>query len=232
MNKRAFHATLVIVIGVFGTIFLVYLGLWQLERHEWKQQIVQKMRQAPTQKPISILDVNRHNMKKFEFKRTYVWGKWSKAHNIFITGRSYGKRIGYHLLGIVKMTNKTNMLVNFGWVAHKQLIGRNIDNADFIGRLRIASKPGWFAPRHKPEQQEFSSIDIEAISEASGVNLLPYYVDFVRESGECQPFPVVNEIRVFEGHFGYAIIWFVLAFFWVLGFVHIWIMTHKNDELA
>lgn len=228
VQKKIYHTVLTALAGVGGSLFLIYLGMWQLDRHEWKQEIIQRMQAAPTQKPFSILEVNSKNMKDYEFKRVNVFGKWGVGYNIFLTGRTFNKRVGYNLLGIVKLPNKMNMLVNFGWVGHKQFAGRNIHKADFVGRVRLSHVPGWFEPKHKPEIQEFSSVDIDAIGEAAGLKLVPYYVDFVREDTGRQPFPIANEVRLSESHYGYAMTWFILAFFWTVGFIRLIWVTHQE----
>ena len=167
------------LMGGVGSLLLILLGNWQLERHEWKQEILQRIQDAPIKEPLDILDINKHNIHQHEFKWVHVVGKWGNGCNFYVTGRTHNNHVGYHLFAIVQLANKMNMLVNFGWVCHKKFVARSPAPADFIGRIRVPDERNWFTPNNRPKLQEYTLVDIKEIEKNSGIPLLPYYVDYV-----------------------------------------------------
>jgi surfeit locus 1 family protein len=226
-NKKFYLAAF---IGVCGALILLMLGNWQIERDDWKQEILQRLEEAPKKKAVLLSDIPENKLEQYLYRRVRVRGMWGTGGNYYVIARTNKKRVGYHILGIVELPTKKYMMVNFGWGGHKQFSTRDRYSADFIGRLRKAPKRHWFSAGHTPDKMEFSSIDPQTIGKRLGIDLLPYYVDHIRPDTGKQPVPILNALSLPNNHLNYAMTWYALALVWVIVFVRmLWLVRRKSD---
>lgn len=232
MNDIAKRRSLPALIFFFlaGTFIMGGLGFWQIQRLHWKNTITENMKAAPNQVPVPIENVNQEDFTKYLFKRVHVKGHWGKGPNFFVTGRTHNKRPGYHLMNVITLEDGRYLLVNLGWVGHKNISQRGVFPADFVGRIREASRMSWLMPSHKPEIQEWTFIDLKEIGQSLGIELLPFYVDHVRSDVGRAPFPIPNQLNLTNMHLGYAITWFGLTTVWVIVFLLLIIRTMREQK--
>jgi len=225
-NRSPIPFLVAVALGGFG--LLMWLGNWQLNRQEWKDRILESMEKAPTQTPIPMQQVNLDNYGDFAFQRVQINGMWGTGPNYFIIGRTHKKRPGYHLVNIVQLNDGRYIAVNIGWMAHKNVMQKSLFKADLVGRIRQGDKPGWLSPPHIPGIQEWSSMDLEAMGNAIGIELEPFYVDYVREDHGRPPFPIPHMIKVNNKHFGYAVMWFGMGGVWLIMFMLLIYRTKRD----
>jgi surfeit locus 1 family protein len=219
------------LIGAAGAILLLSLGNWQIARDDWKQDLLQRIADAPKKAVVNLSAIPEDQLEDYLYRRVRVKGKWGVGGNYFVIARTHKKRVGYHILGIVALPDNKHMLVNFGWVKHKQFSTRDTLPADFIGRLREAPSRSWFAAGHTPEKMEFSSIDPKAIGQRLGIDILPYYLDHVRPDTSQQPIPIANELTLPNNHLNYALTWYALTLIWVIIFIRLlWVLRRDRIE--
>lgn len=229
-QKKFSPIPFLILVGLAGFAFLMWLGNWQLNRQVWKDQIIKNMEEAHTKKPTPISEITEENVADYAFKHVHVKGTWGTGPNYFIVGRTHNKRPGYHLFNIVKLSNGNNLMVNVGWVAHKNFMQKSFFQADLIGRIRKGDQPGWLSPSHKPGIQEWTSVDLEEMGNAIGAKILPYYVDYVRDDKGRPPFPIPHILKINNQHLGYSITWFSLGGIWIIMFIMLIIRTKRDEK--
>lgn|GEM_PF-5618188 len=218
------------LVGLLGEFALVKLCLWQMDRLEWKQGILDKIKNAPHIPPQEVDQVTAQNHTDYLYARVNVKGTWRPGEPFFVVGRTHQKMPGYHLLRIMTLPQGQHLLVNFGWVPRKEGVPEPQEDA-FVGRLRVEDPIAWLKPNHHPKLQEWGSIDIPALGQAAGVVLLPYYVDMVRPHTGVSPHAVPNSLKMVNNHLGYACIWGGLALVWgVIMGIQGWTLFKKKRK--
>ena len=211
-NKRIIYY---VIIGLFGFVFLMSLGIWQIHRLQWKEQIIQRIEASLTAQPIPI----EHVLSDYQnhlFSPVTIKGTGIKNASFFIMGKTHKRRPGYHLLTVMTLPNGDNLLVNWGWVQDRNSHLSKELPAQFKGRVRIPDQTKWYMPAHKPSEQTWGNIDISAMEKAMALKLLPFYVESIRPNTGKAPYPVRQTINLPNNHMGYAVTWFGLALVWAI----------------
>jgi surfeit locus 1 family protein len=212
------------------------LGAWQVQRLQWKNEIIaerQARREAP---PLAALP-ERFDRAQHEFRRVRVTGRFLHDKEMYLAARSFRGNPGYHIITPLAVF-PGHVLVNRGWVPldRKSPESRKVGNPEgevaVEGYLRAETGPGWFTPKNEPDKNFWFFVDIAAMARAHGIGKVePYYI----EAGPAENpggFPVGGQTRfeIPNDHLQYAITWFCFA---VIGVV-IYLLYHRRRarELA
>ena len=230
MAKPKFHLSYIplIAAAIVGCLIFIALGTWQLYRLHWKEGIIERIHQSALFAPLSWEEVNENNYADYLFHTINVEGIWGKGLSYYVAGRIHNKRPGYHMFSIITLPNGTYLLVNLGWVDHKPFNVKGNFPAKFVGRIRKGDRPSFFMPDHKPQEQEWMSVDIDKMGQALGAPLMPFYVDYMRADTGHAPHPVPYKLDIINNHKGYAITWFTLGIVWVVMFIQLIRRTKKE----
>jgi surfeit locus 1 family protein len=228
-SRKWWFATLLVIAG---TLVLIRLGIWQLNRLEQRRAFNAQVQAARSQ---SILDLNQQvpeKVDKLEWRSVQFVGEYDFEHQIAIRNQYYGEQYGYHLLTPL-LSQGTAVLVDRGWIPAEGNSTpedwRKYDEAGevkVIGQIRLGSgKPaiGGVAdalPADGSRLALWNNADVEKIS-----NQLPYpiYVMYIQASADPTdvepPIPFQPELELTEGpHFGYALQWFTFATILFVGY--------------
>jgi surfeit locus 1 family protein len=115
LGQRRFKAAWwSIALTAAGVMLFIALGIWQLERADYKESVQLKFEQRlgdPYQKfePGTELD-------EIEFRKLIVNGFYDNARNILIDNQIHKGKAGYHVLTPLQLSaSDTIILVNRGW---------------------------------------------------------------------------------------------------------------------
>lgn len=224
MGKRTFLKSYpsLITATILGCLIFLSLGIWQLYRLQWKEGIIERMHLSETMPPLSWTKVNENNYRDYLFHTVNIEGVWGKSPHYYVAGRIHKKRPGYHLFTHIILPNGKRLLVNLGWVEHRPFNLKENFPHKFVGRIRHGETPSFFMPDHKPQNQEWITVDIDEMANALGTPLMPFYVDYIRNDSGQAPYPVPYKLDIVNNHKGYAITWFTLSAIWVvmcIGFI-------------
>jgi surfeit locus 1 family protein len=211
-------------LGAFG--ILIALGLWQLQRRDWKNDLIARFEQALSKPPIAYEPPQNANEQTREFTRVRASGTFEDAKTVKIlvpvpeeARVQTQDGFGYQLFTPLKLNNGI-VFVNRGFVPRSVADRGGIKGgeATVTGILRLPEKPGWFLPAPDPAKRLFFSADIPETTKAAGVG--PGTV--VSEYIEAEPPPQANEwpkardphellAAIPNRHLEYALTWFGLA---------------------
>ena len=187
----------------------VLLGIWQLNRMEWKNDLIIAAQTNSTLAPLNSLPKNLDNTnlyRQVNFKAQLV-----KNTKHVIIPESYKQKFYYRVMAPMVIENKT-ILVDFGLAQDK-----NTKLKDSLkGRAIIFNfdRKNIFYPGNKPEKLVWYNTDYQTIRNYLGINIEPYYLKIVPGYGVSDNFivkPFATSYR--NDHLMYAITWFLLAFF-------------------
>ncbi|MCK5273039.1 MAG: SURF1 family protein [Alphaproteobacteria bacterium] len=214
------------LITIPALVILVLFGYWQVQRLQWKTELIQELEIRGAGPAIPLLLDARISAEDLMFRRVTVTGHYMHEAEMRLLNRVRDGVPGINVFTpLVRANGGGALLVNRGWVPI-DWPGTPIEDHDVepvvvevTGVVRIPDLPGWFTPANEPEKNDWYFIDLAGMSAAAGV--LPftdYYVFATGEknlAGEPVPWlaPDPNEWRVDlpNNHLTYAITWFSLA---------------------
>ncbi|MDH3970882.1 MAG: SURF1 family protein [Gammaproteobacteria bacterium] len=91
------------------------LGIWQLERASWKQQLVDMHEGRGRLSPIGLAAASEGG--DLQYRRVFARGHYDMEHQLLLDNRTFNGHAGYHVLTPLKLANSDKVvLVNRGWV--------------------------------------------------------------------------------------------------------------------
>jgi surfeit locus 1 family protein len=164
-----------------GVMLFIGLGMWQLERADYKESVQLKFEQRlHEQYQESRLETD---LDEIEFRKLIVKGRYDNAHNILVDNQIHRGRAGYHVLTPLHLTDSDSIiLVNRGWAGwgvSRETLPQIPAASSAGGVAGIANFPtepamrlgGTELTEHWPQLVRY--VDIEALREQFSERLLP-----------------------------------------------------------
>ncbi|MCL5255565.1 MAG: SURF1 family protein [Gammaproteobacteria bacterium] len=219
LNKRS---TLVaLVVTVLAIVVLVKLGLWQIDRGQEKQAIIDQHASALSRGPQTLSQslIDAADLQTDD--QVQVRGEFEAGQYFLLDNQIYAGRVGYHVIGLLTSPQLTQRLaVNLGWVA---LPGGRDTLPDVempAGTVNIVGRVHY--PAERPfllREQSFTAtlpqriqyLELAAINQQMNLDLVPFSVllDESQDIGFAREWPVV--VSEPHRHYAYAVQWFGLA---------------------
>jgi surfeit locus 1 family protein len=215
------------VFAVAGIAILIGLGVWQLDRKVWKEnliaQLTERLDAAPSALPARS-DWDRLTQDKDEFRRVtfpaqFIGGEEALVYAAGSALRSDIKGPGYFVLAPARLPGGSIVIVNRGFVPVERkdpatrTAGLPQDVIDVVGVMRWPEARGTFTPADEPQNNVWYLRDQKAIAQAKKWDTsAPFYID--QESPVppgSLPLPAKLEVHLPDNHLQYAITWFGLA---------------------
>lgn len=195
---------------------LIGLGIWQLERREWKQELIARLEARLSAEP-APLPRPGDDPAAVEFRRVHLTGELLQDRQQYLVGRSYQGASGYEVLTPLALPDGRHVFVDRGWIplaAKDAPLPRSETPqraTDIDGIIRLPPPEGAAASRGN----EHYRLDLRRMAEQAGLDpqsVVPVYVVATGrpESGRL-PVPRTVAVEVPNNHLQYALTWFSLA---------------------
>ncbi len=222
--RRSVLLTTLLAAGALA--ILVGLGIWQLERRDWKEALVATLNERLAAPAVALppastwgtLDPARDEYLRVAFPAAFENDKETLVYTTGSSMRSDTSGPGYWVFTPARLGGGT-VMVNRGFVpegrqdAAARPEGTVPGSVDIVGVLRWSEPPGLFTPAGDRGRNIWFSRDSSAIAAAKGVaSAAPFYVEMespVPPGGLPHPGQVMPSLP--NNHLGYAITWFGLA---------------------
>ena len=228
------------VVGMMA--LFVYLGFWQLDRHEQKRSyntlLAERWRATP-------FDLNAEqlpeNLDALEYRRVTGTGTFDYANQVVLKSQVYRDASGIVLVTPYVLEDDRAILVARGWAPGEYSAAQHWPEleeppgASMMGLIRPSQAPPNGQPSTPPAapQTEWYRIDIPAIQAQMPYQLEPGWVQQLPEAGRpLDRLPVREEpLALDEGnHLGYAVQWFSFAV--IAGFGYIMFVRFRERQAA
>ena len=97
-------------------VLLICLGIWQLERLEWKEALIAERAAGLAAEPVTLKTVSHDGWEKLEFRRVYLEGKFRPDNFKLNTPIKVRSIPGYKLIALFETLTGQMVLVDRGWV--------------------------------------------------------------------------------------------------------------------
>ena len=208
------------VVTVPALLTLILLGSWQLQRLQWKNDLIDQFEAriaAPAVSPPSAGNVTPEN----EFTRLELVGEFRHNQEIYLTGRTYEGNAGFHVVTPFLLADGRTILINRGWVAesYRDRSAREFSlvqgevTVDAI--LRLPASKGYFVPENDPDAGFWFTLAPLQIIDYVGVQapaIAGFYADALRKPEVITlPIGAKTELNLRNAHLSYAMTWYGIA---------------------
>ena len=199
-----------IALGLSGISVLIMLGVWQLQRLDWKNNLLSNIEQKITAEPVLLME--ELTELDDQYRSVMVEGDILPGEIHVLTSL---KNIGPGFLVIVPfaLADGKIIMVDRGFVpeAEKKL-NRSNGKVKLVGNLLWPNETDGFTPDPDVKKNMWFARDLEKMSN----HLKTDAVLIVMRQSEPVGKPVPQQIGVHiaNDHLGYAITWFSLAVVW------------------
>lgn len=229
------------VLVLAAAAVMVRLGIWQLDRLEWRQgfnaRVQEQMNAAPLVLDENALDLDLYSM---EYRQVIVSGTYLPQDEIVLRNQVWAGEFGTEP-GVALFTplliegSDVAILVERGWIPQGDAspAGRAAYLEDgtvtVTGRLRRAETDfnisEWLHPdppltAGQQRLDAWNNIDLERIASQMDTSLLPVYLQLTPQGEQTgPPYATQPSLDLSEGpHLGYAIQWFLFAALLLFGY--------------
>ena len=215
------------VFAVVGVTILIGLGIWQLDRRTWKDNLVNiltvRLAHAPQDLPPRDswprLTEEADDYTRVRFPAEFLDGQEALVYTAGSAFRPDVKGPGYWLFAPARLAGGSIVLVDRGFIpmdrkdAATRTAGTPHGSIDIVGVMRWPEKRGLFTPADEPQNNLWFLRDSVAIAAAKKwVSAAPFYIEQespVPDGG--LPLPGRLTVALPNNHLQYAITWFGLA---------------------
>jgi surfeit locus 1 family protein len=220
-------------------IVLVGLGIWQLERLQWKEQLIADRTARTTAAPVALpaagASLGADEIAALDFRRAAATGMFLHDRELLLTARTMAGAVGYQIVTPLRLSDGGFLLVNRGWVPEdrkdpaSRLEGQVAGSVEVDGVMRAPAAQHWLQPDNEPAENVWFWADLPAMAAASGVSerVVPLFL----EAGSAPNpggYPIGGQTRINlpNDHLQYAITWFSLA----AALAVIYVVYHRRRE--
>lgn len=199
-----------LIMSVSAVFIMFGLGIWQLQRLVWKEELIATIEAAQAEEPIAsnlaLADATAHHFYNVMLEGEYLPQRFDLA------ARYYKSQLGYHIFSPFLLTSGERVLINRGWIPAGQ------KEADYplpegrqnvIGQLRLGNDRNAFTPANDTTRNIWFGRDAIAMCESANLTCSDVTFDLVSEQQDgVYPIPARGEINLRNDHLGYALTWF------------------------
>jgi surfeit locus 1 family protein len=221
-------------------VVLLYLGVWQVQRHYWKADLLEKLQTRSESTPVMLtpeMIVPGASLEKtlqdLEFQRVLIKGQLLHDKELYLLNRSLNGNPGLHVLTPLRRSGGDVVMIDRGWAPFEKrdpktrLQGQLKGEVTVEGILRLMKGRSSFTLDNEPMKNTWFFWDAAEMAEATGLDSLPKYYVMAAKDPAAGVFPVGSQWRldVRNNHIEYAITWLSLFF----ALIVIYIVYHRQQ---
>jgi len=219
---RALKVAALAAAALTGIALLMSLGIWQLHRLAWKQQLIQRVAERINAPPVAApgpAEWASVNAQEHEYLRVRLQGRYRNDRETLVQAVTK-LGAGFWVMTPFKVDEGYTALINRGFIspshrsAATRLQGQIEGETTVTGLLRMSEPKGGFLRANESATERWYSRDVGAISAARGLALsAPYFIDADAAAPHIAGAPLggLTVIAFPNNHLTYAITWFTLA---------------------
>jgi len=201
---------------------LTGLGVWQLQRADWKQALVDAHSARATMAPL-VLSTLQGFDEPLQYRRATARGVYDNAHQLLLDNRTWQGRAGYHVLTPLRLSATDEVvLVNRGWVPLGPSRAELPEVAAPVGEVVVSAllklppeklfRLGELDEMNAGWPKVVQQVEMTDLEQRLGVSLLPVLLllDSDDPHGYARDWKPVYGVTP-DKHRAYAVQWFTLA---------------------
>lgn len=207
----------VTIAAVIATAILIGLGVWQLQRLQWKLALIAEVNGHMSAPPLPLSEALKDSADAMQYRRVALEGRFNNAREAYVFTTAAGGEAVYHVLTPFLTDDGHNFLVDRGYVSKEKLDPATrtpIEGAtQLVGVWRVPDAPGTFTPAPDIAHRIWYSRDLKGIAAADHIQLTAPVVIEADATPNPGGWPKGGQTVVSfrNEHLSYAVTWFGLA---------------------
>ena len=219
------------MIVVIAVLVMVFLGIWQLDRHSEKSNINERISLRLDNEPLALADLDtlRNNdanqIEEYEYRSIALSGQYKQQDSILVRNRTFNGSPGFWLLTPLELPTGKIIIVNRGWIpiSAENYVDTNTSIFQVSGVLRKTelAKGLQRADLSDGILISLARVDLSRYKEQLNYEIFPMYIQLINQSPQqVDGFPkMLDSPKFSEGqHLNYAVQWFIFATIAGLGY--------------
>ena len=213
--------------AIAGIAILVGLGIWQLDRKAWKENLIAAMTTRLSREPADLpprdrwdhVLAEREEFARVGFPAEFLPGEEALVYSAGSAFRPDVQGPGYFVFAPARLAGGSIVIIDRGFVPldrkdpASRAEGAPHGSVDIVGIVRWPEARGLFTPADEPQNNVWYLRDIKAMAAAKKWSTAaPFYIE--QESPVPPggwPKPGKLQVNLPDNHLQYAITWFGLA---------------------
>jgi len=209
---------------------LCWLGVWQLERLQWKLALIATVNGHMTAAPITLNQIAAMPADEAQYRRVTLHGRFDHAKEAYVfTTDATGTPV-YHVLTPFLVDTGKSLMVDRGAVSKEKLdpasraAGNVAGDTQVTGVWRVPDAPGLFTPAPDLAHRIWYARDLKGMAAADHITLSDPVLVEADATANPGGLPLGGQTVVSfrNQHLSYAVTWFGLA----IGLLGIWFSYH------
>ena len=208
---------------------LCALGVWQLERLQWKLALIATVSGHMTAAPVSLDQITAMPADQAQYRRVTLSGRFDHRREAYVFTTDAGAPV-YHVLTPFRSDDGRVLMVDRGEVPKEELDpatraqGNGAGETRVTGVWRMPDAPGVFTPPPDIAHRIWYARDLAGIAAADHLALAAPVVIEADAAPNPGGWPKGGQTVVSfrNQHLSYAVTWFGLA----LGLLGVWLAYH------
>lgn len=203
-----------LILGLGGIAILIGLGVWQLQRLEWKRGLLAGIETRLAADPIAFADLGTPEPGEMDYQAVGLSGRTTGNELLVLSGKK-GVGAGYRVIAGFETEEGRRVMLDRGFIPEEaRRAARPPVALEVRGNLLWPDDADSFTPPPDLAQGLWFARDVATMAEALGAE--PLLVVLREAQGDAQgvePVPV-DTSGIPNDHLGYALTWFSLALVW------------------
>ncbi len=229
------------VLGLIFFVLFVGLGIWQIERLQWKLALIARVDARVHAAPVPAPGRNEWpqvNAKDDEYRHVTLTGTYLNDKEILVHALTE-RGMGYWVLTPMRSADGALTFVNRGFVpvqqGSKPALGPQLQIAGqttVTGLLRMPEPGGFFLRPNDPARNDWNSRDVAAFAAKENLGpVAPYFIDAdAGRNPDAYPIGGLTVVKFRNAHLSYAITWFTLAAMVAGAAIFVWRHERKGKS--
>ena len=221
-NKRVWLLPVLLVVALLIIAAMLRLAIWQLDRADEKQSILDRRLSLSLNTPIDLTDLETLDAKQ-RFLPVFARGRFLVSETLYLDNQVFNQQVGYQVITPFKIQSSDKLiLVARGWVAAGSSrdsfpsIETTRDSIEIVGRLNLPAGPPplWDEKYAVNEGARWQYLDMPAVDVRYREDLhslvLELHPEYEGDKGLRRAWDQIDD-RWVAKHKAYAFQWFSMA---------------------
>ncbi len=205
------------IAAIIMIAILIGLGVWQMQRLTWKENLIATVSGHMTAAPVSLDQVLAMSADDAQYRRIALSGHFDNSREAYVFTTDANGDPVYHVLTPFITDDGRILMVDRGEIPQGRLSPQSREAVEgetrIVGVWRAPDGPGFFTPKPEPDKHIWYARDLAGIAAADGVKLAAPVLVEAGPAPNPGGLPVGGQTVVDfpNNHLEYAITWFGLA---------------------
>ncbi|WP_412554155.1 SURF1 family protein [Shimia sp. MIT1388] len=199
--------------GILGTVVLVSLGTWQVQRMAWKADVIAEINARIASDPVALPDLI--DMERDKYLPVAVSGTITEDE-IHLLASTRDAGAVYRLVSAFETEGGRRIMLDRGWIKTADKDAARLAHAvDVVGNLHWPEERDSFTPANDVDGNIWFARDVDQMAEVLGTEPVLLIVRDDSDKGAiATPLPV-DTAALPNNHLEYVLTWYGLAIVWV-----------------